>query len=58
MGKGVIVKGKTPNGGAYSEAFYLDDDHNIVDPDNATQIIINECREDGTVINTTYAKTR
>lgn len=29
----------------------------MVEADKATQIIINECLEDGTVISTTYAKT-
>lgn len=52
----IRVNEKTPNGGDYSEAFYLDDDRNIVEPENATEIIINECLADGTVISTTYAK--
>ena len=52
-----IINEKTPSGGDYSEAFYLDKDHNLVEPENATDIIINECMEDGTVISTTYGKT-
>lgn len=56
MSEGVRVNEKTPSGGDYSEAFYLDDNHNIVEPDKATLILINECMKDGTVINTTYAR--
>lgn len=52
----IRVNEKTPNGGDYSEAFYLDDERNIVEPDKATTIIINECLKDGTIISTTYAK--
>ena len=48
--------GKTPGGGDYSEAFYLDAQHNLVDPAQATEIRINECLTDGTVIKTTYAR--
>lgn len=55
MAGGIRVEGKTPSGGAYSEAFYLDDKDNIVDPENATHMIINECLENGEIINTTYA---
>ena len=33
-----------------SEAYYLDDDHNIVDPDKATKVVINEYDENGVMI--------
>ena len=56
MASGIRVDGPTPSGGDYSEAFYLDAAHNIVEPDAATEVIIKECLKDGTVINTTYAK--
>lgn len=32
---------KTPNGGDYSEIFYLDDQHNLAEPEEATNYIIN-----------------
>ena len=57
MNNPVRIYGKTPSGGDYSEAFYLDKDHNLVAQEDATEIIINECLEDGTVISTTYGKT-
>ena len=50
----IRADGPTPNGGAYSEAFFYDADGNPTDPDRATRVMINECREDGTVIFTTY----
>ena len=56
MADPVRVYGKTPNGGDYSEAFYLNEKRELVDPESATEIIINECLNDGTVISTTYAK--
>lgn len=55
MAKPVRIYGATPNGGAYSEAFYLDDNQNLVEPEKATRIMINECAEDGSILSTTYA---
>lgn len=52
----IRINEPTPSGGDYSEAFYLDEDRNIVEPENATEIVINEYLKDGTLINTTYAK--
>jgi len=49
------VKGRTPNGGAYSEIHYLDRSGNPVDPKDAYQMIIWECTEDGKIICTTSA---
>lgn len=37
-----------------SEAYYLDDDHNIVDPDKATKVVINEFDENGVMIRETW----
>ena len=48
--------GKTPSGGDYSEIFYLDDAHNLVEPEIATQCIIRECKSDGTLIMETYGR--
>ena len=36
-----------------SEAYYLDDDHNIVDPDKATKVVINEYDGNGMMIQET-----
>lgn len=47
------VDKKTPNGGDYSEIFYMDKEHNIVDEAEATVCIIRECRGDGTVVHET-----
>lgn len=47
------VDGKTPNGGDYSEIFYLDKDHNEVEPEEAAEFILWECKKDGTIISTT-----
>ncbi len=48
------IDGITPNGGAYSEIYYLDKDHNVVPEEKATLIFIRECNEKGELINTTY----
>ena len=54
---GVIrINGKTPNGGDYSEAYYFDKNRNLVEPEKAADIMINEYKRDGTLIGTTYAK--
>lgn len=37
-----------------SEAYYLDDDHNIVDPDKASKAVINEFDENGVMIRETW----
>ena len=40
--------------GTKSKAYYLDDDHNIVDPDKATKVAINEFDENGIMIRETW----
>lgn len=40
--------------GTESKAYYLDDDHNIVDPDKATKVVINEFDENGVMIRETW----
>ena len=45
------IMGKTPNGGDYSEIYYLDDNGNLVDETEATKCTIRECKADGTLIN-------
>ena len=54
MSKHERVNEKTPNGGDYSEIFYLNARHDVVDEEEATEFTINECRSDGTIINTVY----
>ena len=45
--------GKTPNGGDYSEIYYLNDKGDPVERDKATRGIIRECKEDGTLVSET-----
>ena len=45
---------KTPNGGDYSEIFYLDDNGNYIDFSNAKKCIIRECKIDGSLVCETY----
>lgn len=44
------VNEKTPSGGDYSEIYYLNDKHEEVPPEQATQYIIRECKKDGTLV--------
>lgn len=48
------IKGKTPNGGAYSEIYYLDKDGNVVDESKAVRCVIRECAKDGKLIHETW----
>lgn len=41
----------TPNGGDYSEIYYLDKHGNQVDEEKAETCVIRECLADGTLIN-------
>lgn len=45
---------KTPNGGDYSEIFYMDDSGNIVDETIATKCVVRECKENGTLVHETF----
>ena len=45
----------TPNGGDYSEIFYLNYDGDLVDENVATHAIIRECKNDGTLVNEIFA---
>ena len=47
---------KTPSGGDYSEIYYFDDAGNPTDSEKATNCIIRECLEDGTLINEIHGK--
>ena len=46
---------KTPSGVAYSEIFYLDEKHNVVDSSIATRCVIREYTKDGHLIRETWA---
>ena len=48
------VNEKTPCGGVYSEIFYLDDNGNSVEAEEATKFVIRECDSDGNLIKETY----
>ena len=50
-----VVRGKTPNGGDYSEFWYLDKNGNPAESvKTATQFRILEMTDDGKLIQTTY----
>lgn len=42
---------ETPNGGDYSEIYYMDKYGNPTDEDEAVTCIIRECKSDGTLLN-------
>lgn len=50
------INGETPSGGDYSEIFYLNEQHDLVPPEKATECRIHECKNDGTILFITYAK--
>lgn len=51
------TEGPTPNGGAYAEAFFFNDDYSVeVDEAEATKIIIKEFTVDGELTKTTYGE--
>jgi hypothetical protein len=53
----VIAKGQTPNGGDYSEFWYLDKDGNVAkSKDEATQFRILEKKNNGDLVQTTYGE--
>lgn len=48
------INERTPNGGAYSEIYFLDKDGNAVDEKKAVRCVIRECEENGTLIHETW----
>ncbi len=50
----IRVNEKTPNGGDYSEIFFMNDAGEVVDESNATKCAIRECKLDGTLLNETF----
>ena len=49
------VNGKTPNGGAYSEIIFFDENGTIVDESKATKCVIRECKSNGDLECETWA---
>ncbi|WP_299052522.1 hypothetical protein [uncultured Eubacterium sp.] len=45
------IEEKTPNGGDYSEIYYMDKGGNPTDKEDAVTCIIRECKSDGTLLN-------
>lgn len=45
---------RTPHGGDYSEAHYLDKDHNYTSKEKASVMIIRELKDDGTLVQETF----
>ena len=43
-------EGATPNGGVYSELWYLDKNGNVVDEKEAVRCVIRECDREGNTI--------
>lgn len=54
MSKVIRIDEPTPNGGAYSELVFLDENNDVVDESNATHCVIRECTEDGTTVAETW----
>lgn len=50
------IMGKTPNGGDYSEIFYLDKDGNLTDRQKAVRCIIRECKMNGELVNEIFGE--
>lgn len=48
------IKERTPNGGAYSEIYYLDKDGKVVDESIAVKCVIRECDKNGELIMETF----
>lgn len=54
MAKTIRRNEKTPNCGDYSEIWYLDCEHNVVDESEATEFVIRECKKNSELIQSTY----
>jgi hypothetical protein len=50
------IDGPTPSGGSYATVAYLNDDHESVDEELATTVIISEFDDDGNIINEIFSK--
>ena len=50
------INEKTPNGGDYSEIFYLNDKNDLADDTLATLFIIRESKNNGELVSETFAK--
>lgn len=49
-----ITRGRTRNGGILTKVFYMDDDHNKANEDDATKIIAEEYDKDGIMVMRTH----
>lgn len=56
MAKYQKVKGKTPNGGDYSEIHFFDADGNPTDEKTAVRCVVRECKENGDLVFETWAE--
>lgn len=45
---------KTPNGGDYSEIYYLDENKKSCNKESATRVYIRECTAEGALVQETY----
>lgn len=50
------INEKTPNGGDYSEMYYLDKNGDPVDKKKAVRGILRECKKDGTLVKETFVR--
>lgn len=50
-----IIKGRTPSGGDYTVVMFKDKDGKATDKEHAVSYEIQEYKDDGTLIQTTYA---
>ena len=46
--------GPTPSGGVYSEIYYFNDTHEVVEPEEATIGVIREYKGNGILVNETW----
>lgn len=53
-----VLRGPTPGGGDYSEAYYFDDSWQAVDKKDATKVMIRELLDDGTLVRETRMNKR
>lgn len=58
MAKKKRIDGRTPNGGDYSEIYFLDAKGDMVDEKDAVEFIIRECKIDGELVQTTYGRAK
>lgn len=55
MATHIKINERTPNGGAYSEIYFYDENGNAADESVAVRCVIRECKANGDLINETWA---